>query len=343
MQIVNEILEDVKNGKKVEWKKYKMNSLPLGDSYLRISKNISTELNKNYFLNKAILVKNCGTILTFKQFIDSSLKLHSANFCKVRLCPMCTWRRSLKIFGQVSKIMDYFEKNFEYKYIFLTFTVKNISSHLLSSELDNLFKAFKRLMRKKELKNISKGFFRCLEITHNWERDDYHPHFHVIMAVNKSYFKKSDKYLTQKKWTELWQSCLKVNYIPVVDVRVVKPDIVNNKSYKTSIAEVAKYTVKSNDYLLNTKDIKNKKLISYFENRTDEAVMTLDRALQNRRLVAFGGKFKEVHKKLNLDDTVNGDLINLDNNILREDLSYISVTYKWNIGFQNYKLLNFCV
>lgn len=337
MQIINKILKDQKNEKTIEWQKYKINSLPLSDSYLRISNKNNFKFFKNYYLNKSLRVKDCGTFLTFKEFIDNSLKLYSANFCQVRLCPMCAWRRSLKIFGQVSRIMDYFENNFEYRYIFLTLTVENVSSDLLSNELDHLFKSFILLTKRKEFRNISNGWFRCLEITHNWERNDYHPHFHVIIAVNKSYFKKSNQYLTQKQWAKLWQSCLKADYIPLVDVRVVKPDINNNKSYKTSIAEVAKYAVKYNDYILTVKDQKNKDLKNYSEDKTDEVVEILDKVLQNRRLVAFGGKFKEIHKKLNLDDSIDGDLIHTDNeNELRNDLSYTLVRYQWNVGFQNY-------
>ena len=91
MQITKNTLEDVKNGKKIEWQKYKINSLSLSDSYLRIAETRNTKFYRDYFINKAIRVNECGTILTFKKFIDFSLKLHSANFCKVRLCPMCSW------------------------------------------------------------------------------------------------------------------------------------------------------------------------------------------------------------------------------------------------------------
>ena len=55
---------------------------------------------------------------------------------------MCSWRRSLKIFSQVSNIMNYFEDSFECKYIFLTLTVKNVSSCLLVNELDKNLRIF---------------------------------------------------------------------------------------------------------------------------------------------------------------------------------------------------------
>ena len=58
-------------------------------------------------MKKAHRVRFCGSNLTYKVNIaDGSKTLYSADFCKVRLCTMCAWRRSLKTFGQVSKVMD---------------------------------------------------------------------------------------------------------------------------------------------------------------------------------------------------------------------------------------------
>ena len=58
--------------------------------------------------------------------------------------------------------------------------------------------------------------------------------------------------------------------------------------------------------------------------------------MANRRLTAFGGILKEYHKKLNLDDAEDGDLVNTDNEELREDLEYIIERYSWNIGYKQY-------
>lgn len=317
---MQEFLRDKKNGKKVNWVKYKIDSLNLAASYLRIGLG---------FENKGYRVYSCGTYLEFKEYLNGELKLNKADFCKVRLCPMCSFRRSKKIFGQVSKVMDYLTINHDYKYLFLTLTVKNVEGSLLSSEIDNLFKGFNSMTKRKEFKKLSKGWFRCLEVTHNWERGDYHPHFHVVIAVSNSYFGGSGGYLSQKKWTELWKSCLNVDYNPIVDIRKVKSKLGKN-DYSKAVAEVAKYTVKASDYLYNI----DGKVIAEM---TDPVVTILDLALHNRRLVAFGGQFKEVHKKLTLDDCENGNLIHTDNeNDIRNDLEYVIVRYNWNVGFQNY-------
>lgn len=242
---------------------------------------------------------------------------------------MCAWRRSLKIFGQVSKVMDQATKNKEYRFIFLTLTCKNIEGEELSNQIDTLFKSYHKLMRRKAIKSSVKGWFRALEVTHNLKEDTYHPHFHVILAVNKSYFKNKGYYLTQDKWTELWKSSMKIDYTPIVDVRAFK--VGSNKRTSKSVAEAAKYAVKDGDFIIKGNDGEVN------EELTDSAVWILDGALANRRLVAFGGELKKIHKELNLDDPEDGDLGNTDNDEeLREDLDYVIECYQWHIGYKQY-------
>ena len=137
---------------------------------------------------------------------------------------MCSWRRSKKIFGQVSKVMDKALEENEYRFLFLTLTCANVSGEDLANQLDELFKAFNLLTKRKSVKLAVKGWFRALEVTHNLISDTYHPHFHVILAVNKSYFKKPEQYLKQEQWTQLWKDSLKIDYTPIVDVRAFKTD-----------------------------------------------------------------------------------------------------------------------
>lgn len=110
----------------------------------------------------------------------------------------------------------------------------------------------------------------------------------------------------------------------IVDVRRVE-------GRSKAVAETAKYTVKAEDYLIrdNTGQIR--------EDITDQIVLTLDTALHRRRLISFGFLFKEIHKKLNLDDAIDGDLVDTDIS-LREDLTEIIIRYQWNIGLKNYVL-----
>lgn len=301
-------------GKKIDWVDKKKRNLLLADSYKRLG------------LKKSYIVRDCSTLLQYKVFKDGVRKLHGLNSCRDRLCPLCAWRRSLKLFGQVSKIMNKALENRDYRFIFLTLTCESVQACDLDKTLDNLFKAFKKMSERKIFKRSVKGWFRALEITHNLRNDTYHPHFHVILMVNKSYFTDKDYYISQNDWVELWKSCLKVDYTPIVDVRAFKA--LGEKVVKKSVAEAAKYTVKDNDYLIYGD-----------EKTTDEIVKTLNYVLKGRRLVAFGGELKKIHKALNLDDIKDGDLVHVNDDDeveLREDVDYVIESYKWNIGYKQY-------
>jgi len=142
----------------------------------------------------------------------------------------------------------------------------------------------------------------------------------VSNAVSKKYFKGKD-YLNQAKWTQLWKESLRVDYTPIVNIKRFN----KNKNIGKSVSEAAKYTAKSSDYLIKG----NNEL-------TDKLVAVLDGALAYKRLVAYGGRLKEIHKELNLDDTENGDLVNVDleDEVRFDDFMILSV--KWNIGLNNY-------
>ena len=320
--IDGKILKDInKNGKDNNWQQRKLSTLELAHSYQRLG------------YRKYYRVLECSTFLEWRYYVElQEKKLINANFCKVRLCPMCAWRRSLKTFGQVSKVMNYVEEHYDYKYIFLTLTVKNCLDNELKETLDLMTRSFNKLNQRKAFKEAVKGYFRSLEVTYNQKENMYHPHFHLILAVNKSYFTDTKTYLSQQDWTDLWQQSLKVDYQPIVDVRRIQPD--DDKKYSKAIAETAKYTVKTNDYLIKNEDGKIDKAL------TDEVVDTLDTALHRKRLVSFGFLFKEVHKKLNLDDAADGDLKNTDNDDeIRSDLFSVILRYQWNIGIKNYELI----
>ena len=98
-----------------------------------------------------------------------------------------------------------FETGRKKEIIFLTLTAPNVSAEELNDEIKHYNHSFKKLMERKEVKAIVKGYARKLEITYNEERDDYHPHFHVLIAVDKSYFNNNRLYISRDRWLELWQ------------------------------------------------------------------------------------------------------------------------------------------
>lgn len=266
--------------------------------------------------DKAERLRNCSSFLVFGRTIDNTLKLRKMNSCRVRLCPICAWRRSLKIYSHMTKIMNYVEKNKKYEYLFLTLTAKNCEPEELNTTITLLMKAWQRLIQRKEFKSICIGSWRGLEVTYNEFSNTFHPHFHVIICVDKNYFKKN--YISQARFTELWKESLDVDYTPIVNVKKVKGNTTK------AVAECAKYAVKDTDYI-RPDDIELSEFI----------VKILDKALDGRRLISYTGLFKSIHLKLNLDDEIDGDLINVDNENISEFVED-EILYVWHVGYNNY-------
>nr|WP_172687282.1 protein rep [Staphylococcus lugdunensis] len=227
------------------------------------------------------LVENCNTFLSFvtNRRMDKK-KLYKSNPCKNRFCPMCAWRKARKDALGLSLMMQHIKQAEDKQFIFLTLTTPNVTSEHLESEIKHYNQSFRRLSNRKHFKSIAKGYVRKLEITYNKKRDDYNPHFHVLIAVNKSYFKDTKAYITQKEWLEMWRDVTGNSEITQVHIQKVKQN--NNKE----LYEMAKYSGKDNDYLIN------QKVFDAFY-----------KALKGKQVLVYSGLFKDARKKLK-----NGEL-----------------------------------
>ena len=202
-------------------------------------------------------------------------KLHKSNNCENRFCPICAYKKARKNALKISVLMDYLKTEQQKEFIFLTLTAPNVKEDELHDEIKHYNQSFKRLMERKEVKKSVKGYIRKLEVTYNKERDDYHPHFHVLLAVNKSYFTDTKSYITRDRWLELWQQSTKNPLITQLDIRKVKAT-----ENKKEVSEVAKYSAKDSDYL------QDEKVFDVFY-----------KSLSGKRLIVYSGLFKKASKK----------------------------------------------
>lgn len=325
-QLLNDMSE---TGRERPWRDLKVQCITLSEYYLCLSKRSESSVDREYWLNKAARLKSCCNFLIYDVFEDGSKHLKSANSCHVRLCPLCTWRRSVKLMVHVRKIVEAMQTDRGYNYILLTLTVPNVSGDALECTLNKMFKAFHRMFDCSAIKRAVCGWYRGLEITHNVNRfsksyNTYHPHFHVIIAVSKSYFK-SRNYIKQQTWLDLWRHYMSDDSINQVDVRCVKGSNKDGDSVIKAIVEVTKYTVKSSDYILP----------SNWELSLD-TIKVFDSVLNKRRLVAFGGVMKEWHGRLNLDDEIDGNLSVSDGARVGNPIS--EICYIFNTYYQQYLL-----
>ena len=315
-RLYQELHDFSSTGKERPWNEKKNKSLLVSDGFKRLGN-----------FKRSVKIHECGSFLEFKQFSDNTLKLHLANFCKARLCPMCAWRRSLKIYGQLSQIIAEVQKMGDYAFLFLTLTVENCGECELSDTITHMMQAYDKFFKRRIVSKAFCGAYRALEVTHNTDfnsksYDTFHPHFHVILAVDKNYFK-GENYLKTEQIISLWKECLGVEYSPVVDIRRIKED--KFKGIEHAVAETAKYTVKDDDYICDD------------TNMMDKTIFVLDDALRGRRLISYRGIFKEAAEKLKLDDAIDGDLVHTGDEAERDD-AYKIVRYCWNVDWLKYFL-----
>ena len=251
------------------------------------------------------LITGCGNLLMFlSDFEMENKKLYKGSFCKNRFCPMCSWRMACKDSLKISILMEHLKKEGNKEFIFLTLTAPNVKGDKLEEEIRKYNKSFDKLMKRNEVKNIVKGYIRKLEVTYNSDMssksyDTYHPHFHVVIAVNKTYFKKSDLYINQQRWLELWQEATGDSSITQVDVRKSRA---NNLK---EVYELAKYSAKDSDYLISR---------PVFE--------TFYKALKGKRFIVYGGLFSEANIMYE-----NGEL---DCYKVRDEIEYVyMMCYQW--------------
>jgi len=232
------------------------------------------------FERYSVRMNECSEFLDFRLVPELSdgayrLKLSSARFCRVRHCAVCQWRRSLMWKAKAYKILPQLLADYpKYRWLFVTFTVKNCEIGDLRETLAWMNKGFKRLS---ELKVFpAKGYIKTTEVTRGKNPPgSAHPHFHVLMMVQPSYF--THGYISQAKWVELWQESLRIDYKPVLDVQALKPQ----DSLTGLLAEVIKYSVKESDLTSDR-----------------EWFLELTRQLHRTKAIALGGLLKDYFREL---------------------------------------------
>ncbi|MED2694144.1 protein rep [Bacillus thuringiensis] len=218
------------------------------------------------------LFKSCST---FNQFITTQdkekKKLVYSNPCKNRFCPICAWRKARKDAMKIATMMEAIKVEENKDFLFLTLTTPNIKGDEVKSEIDRFNKSFKKLFDRKKIQRSIKGYIRKLEMTYNKERDDYNPHFHVLLCVDKSYFKKKELYIKHAEWLEMWRDVTGMSEI--TQVHIQKVELIREGN---AVGEVAKYSAK--DYEMSV----SQNVFDVFYT-----------ALKGRQLIVYGGLFKE--------------------------------------------------
>jgi len=271
-------------------------------------------------------IGECSQLLTYalKATDDGEvkLKLREARFCRVRHCMVCQWRRSLMWRARFFKALPEIQAKYPTgRWIFVTLTVKNCELKDLRVTLNWMNGAWSKLTRRKEFPAL--GFVKSVEVTRG-VGGTAHPHFHSLIFVPASYFTRG--YISHAKWTSIWQSCLKTDYPPILDVRVVKSKTTtsndaqnaSNQAMAEAVCETLKYAVKPSDLLADP-----------------DWLGELTKQLQKTRAISIGGCLKEFFSEDDPEDLINGEIQEEEKS---EDDSFL--LFDWSAIVRRYKKSN---
>jgi plasmid rolling circle replication initiator protein Rep len=290
------------------------------------------------FRRYAERMAGCSQFLDFILKSDDlgeiKLKLQEVWFCRVRHCPVCQWRRSLmwraRFYNAVPKIIQAYPSH---RFIFLTLTVRNCDLKDLRSTVNLMVESWKRLTKLKDFPAL--GYVRSLEITRS-RLNQAHPHFHCLLMVPGSYFKSRD-YLSQVRWTELWQRSMRLDYPPRVDIRSVRSKTGETggiTALQAAIVETLKYSVKPSDLVAGVRLDQAKNLIpdSHVNQSETEWLYELTRQLHKLRATSVGGILRQFVSDSDPEDLIHPEGQELEP-VLDDD---IHLLFSWREQVKRY-------
>ena len=337
-QSIDGLVLNSSSGRPISFDSYKRQSL-------RLSRLMAIAVPyKSLWFNMA----HCGDFMIVGKTSLGEKRILNANFCHARLCPMCQQRRSAKARAQVFEIIKHYDD--DVRFLFLTLTLKNVicSAEAISSTFKLISSAWQRLSQRSVFRDVVHGYYKSIEMNVDlnmkitsdmYERaseyykarnisigDDnpnffnVHPHLHVILAVNNSYFVRPGRsYTSQKKWVELWRDALRADYDPILDIRKIT-DLHGGSDTTSAVLEVTKYATKPSDILFN--------------DASDEiricALREIYEGISGKRFTSFGGSMRHLHKLCNLSDIEDDS--DLDDFDIPDEKVVDIEGYNWDYG-----------
>jgi plasmid rolling circle replication initiator protein Rep len=313
----------------------------------------------------ALDLRTCGDTVVMSISEDKERVL-AGYFCQRRICPICSWRRSVKTHNEIRRILA--ESEFKgLRYLFITLTVRNCTASELPDMLDRITTGWRKLTKdnRKAIRRSFLGTFRTIEITYdnnktitekrynkakkyydkrdlkvgdeNPNYDMYHPHIHVLAAVHEDYFKKDNlEYMSHDRLMGLWRDVIDVDYDPSVYIETVKPMEVQSIRDLGEVPEVAIAGKEEKTLEGAVAEVAKYavKSVDYADN--PHVIEVLELALRRRRLTAYGGLFKKVRARLKINDKINADVRADEIMEILENPSIQKVVITWNHSLKVY-------
>ena len=271
-----EFYDDVRMNR---WREYKICANAIGEAVMK--SKLDDRLKA-----KAIAINGCSNFLLFAENKTTGEKKFKRTFlCRQRLCPICQWRRASR---QRYDLIGVVDRVSESDFLFITLTAKNCDGEELRETIkwmnNSFYKFYKNRLNNERKKGFCSGYYKQIEVTYNKDDNTYHPHIHVLAAIDNSYYNRNR--IKLKEWQLLWQKYLGIDYLPRVTVKSVKKG-------EEKLLRICSYITKANVYV-NAGDA----------DFTAERFELMDRQLRNLRMFATGGVFEKARKRLKIKNEI---------------------------------------
>lgn len=182
-------------------------------------------------------IATCGQHITVAYDRDGDgwrRQIVRADLCRVRTCPICSWRRAEKLAAEVGQHVRELCQPGGLVALMLTLTVENCGVETLRETLRGMLAGWSRLRKRKVVCERVIHWTRSIEVTRGRQhiRGDSHPHIHALLLAQPD----DAALLLSVNWSELWRDVMRLDYMPVTHIMPLDAG--------GGVAEALKYTVK---------------------------------------------------------------------------------------------------
>lgn len=196
---------------------------------------------------RALALDRCCTAWIVHRF-ERGRKVVGVTECGDLVCPDAMRKRSRRLTASVCDSIEGFcEQTPGLQGLMVTLTVRNCPSHELQATVGRVIRAYGELMQRVAVKRACHAWVRSVELTRNAQTREWHVHVHAVWFVERAaYFKRNSPiFITVPKLRDLWQKQMRLDYVPVVDMRPLRGvQSPLREEGRASLREILKYVLK---------------------------------------------------------------------------------------------------
>ena len=149
---------------------------------MKLESPLEQSYRNTYYCCETLTERN-GIVRDYSyRMMNNGEVIITSSYCKNRWCTVCNRIRTAILINTYKPVLDSWDDKY-----FVTLTIPNVPADKLSSVIDGMEAEFRKVkevfyrQHRRKKRDTSLIGFRKLECTYNPERNDYHPHYHIIV------------------------------------------------------------------------------------------------------------------------------------------------------------------